>query len=241
MCTVTFVPRRRGHVLGMNRDEQLTRVEASPPKPRFLSERRVLYPSEPGGGTWIGLNDGGVCLALINWYSVAARVARHPISRGGIIPASLGAVLSSEVAEIIAAMPLHRVNPFRLIGIFPSARQVMEWRWNLHELEVLRHSWQARTWISSGYDEPGAQIARAKHFRAALRQRSAGTREWLRRLHRSHRPERGPYSTCMHRADAATVSYTEIVCTHVHGEMRYVAGAPCATTRLGRSWRLPVS
>ena len=33
---------------------------------------------------------------------------------------------------------------------------------------------------------------------------------WMRRLHRSHVPAPGPFSICVHREDARTVSYTEI-------------------------------
>jgi hypothetical protein len=227
MCTVTFAPRRTGYVLGMNRDEQLTRVTARPPTPRFLEGRRVLFPSEPGGGTWIGLNDAGVCLALINWYSVTARVPRHALSRGCIVTSAIGETSYRDVAEKLTTIPLPSVNPFRLIGIFPGERKVVEWRWNLHQLTRQRYPWKANTWISSGHDEPGAQLTRAKNFRAALRQTSAGSLAWLRRLHRCHQPERGPYSTCMHRADAATVSYTEVICTAAHSQMRYHAGSPC--------------
>lgn len=241
MCTVTFAARSTGYLLGMNRDEKLTRVEALPPKPRFVEGRRVLFPSEPGGGTWIGLNDTGVCLALINWYSVAARVQRNALSRGCIVTSAIGGTESGTVDERLAAIPLPRVNPFRLIGVFPAAREVIEWQWNLRKLTRRRHPWKANTWISSGYDEPGAQITRAKNFRAALRQSSVGALDWLRRLHRCHRPERGPYSTCMHRADAATVSYTEVVYSTARAQMRYIAGSPCAARGSDRCVRLPKS
>lgn len=231
MCTVTFLARRRGYLLGMNRDEKLTRVEALPPKPRFLEGRRVWFPAEPAGGTWIGLNDTGVCLALINWYSIATRVERRPLTRGVVIPSCLGATSSGAVVAKLAALPLARVNPFRLIGIFPTEAEVIEWRWNLRQLVEQRHGWKPNTWISSGFDEPGAQVTRLKNFRAALRQTTAGTRAWLRRLHRCHRPERGPYSTCMHRADAATVSYTEVSSSGSRAAMRYYAGCPCEAVR----------
>ena len=66
MCTVTLVAQRNGYVLGMNRDEKLSRVAALPPKAFRLGHRTALFPSEPSGGTWIGVNDAGVTLALIN-------------------------------------------------------------------------------------------------------------------------------------------------------------------------------
>jgi len=50
----------------MNRDEKLTRPTGLPPKKRMVNGRAVISPSEPGGGTWIALNDHGATLALIN-------------------------------------------------------------------------------------------------------------------------------------------------------------------------------
>src|SRR5882757_9335895 len=82
-------------------------------------------------------------------------------------------------------------------------------------------------WISSGFDEPTAQRVRGRVFRQALKQRTAGSLNWLRRLHRSHAPDYMAFSTCMHRADAATVSYTEIAFTPGHAIMRHYDGTPC--------------
>jgi hypothetical protein len=211
MCTVTFLPRRNGYLLAMNRDEKLARVAALAPARHRLGGRDVLFPSEPGGGTWIGVNDAGATLALVNWYSVASRVAGNAISRGEVVKSALGSDSPAIANKALAEFPLERVNPFRLIGVFPARSTVVEWRWNLERLEQAEHRWQPNTWISSGFDEPGAQQTRGKVFGEALRQASAGSAKWLRRLHRSHGPERGPYSTCMHRHDAATVSYTEII------------------------------
>ena len=59
MCTVTFIARKHGYALGMNRDEQLSRVPGLPPSEKTINGCRVLAPSEPGGGTWIALNERG--------------------------------------------------------------------------------------------------------------------------------------------------------------------------------------
>ena len=135
--------------------------------------------------------------------------------------------IAAGVDAALAEVSLIRVNPFRLIGVFPRDKTVVEWRWNLQRLECLAHPWQTNIWISSGFDEPGAQRMRGKSFSEALRQRSTGSTEWLRRLHRSHGPERGPCSICMHREDAATVSYTEVIVTRQSATLRYAPGAPC--------------
>src|SRR5262245_17599967 len=227
MCTITFVARRSGYALGMNRDEKLARVTALPPARHRLGARTALFPSEPNGGTWIGVNDAGVTLALINWYSVSTHVTGQTISRGEIVKSSLATDSPSMTDGVLGNLHLSQVNPFRLIGVFLHQKAVIEWRWNLHQLERLDHRWQTNTWISSGFDEPGAQQIRSRIFRSALRQSSAQSIDWLRRLHRSHQPEIGPYSICMHRDDAKTVSYTEVIVTASRATMRYQPGPPC--------------
>jgi hypothetical protein len=184
------------------------------------------------------VNDSGITFALINWYAEPARVSGKTVSRGQIPRAALTTDTPDETHAALSQLPqlpLPRVNPFRLIGVFPATHTAVEWRWNLHAFTRNDHRWQSATWISSGHDETGAQSVREKIFRAAHCQSSAGTVDWLRRLHRSHRPERGPYCHCMHRADAATVSYTEIFVTPVAATMRYTPGPPCCAAPLAPS------
>jgi hypothetical protein len=237
MCTVTFLPSRKGYRLGMNRDEKLTRATGLPPQRTTAQGRSFVAPTEPGGGTWIGLNDHGVCLALINWYSVNRRATGKTVSRGEIIPTARHAGDGEAVDTALAKWSLKRMNPFRLIGVFPASRTIIEWRWNLKRLTRLKHSWRTQQWISSGFDEPAAQRIRSRTFAAAQQQKSFGSLAWLRRLHRSHAPDAGPFSTCMHRNDATTVSYTEVsVAPHLCA-LRYHAGAPCcAAKELRKKW-----
>jgi hypothetical protein len=227
MCTVTFIARKRGYALGMNRDEKLTRAKGLPPARHQVDGRAVLCPSEPGGGTWIALNDSGASLALINWYSVTNRVNGSALSRGEIVKA-VGAADSVECVKArLGELPLKRINPFRLIGIFPATGEVVEWRWNLNRLIRKRARWRTQQWISSGFDEAAAQRVRGREFRHALEHTSAPRLSWLRNLHSSHTPKLGPFSTCMHRSDAATVSYTEITVTSRTATMRHLSTAPC--------------
>ncbi len=229
MCTVTFIARQRGYCLGMNRDEKLTRPSGLPPKKKKVNGRAVISPSEPGGGTWIAVNDHGATLALINWYSIAARAGGKAVSRGEVINSMSAAISPDFVGAALAGLPLNRIGPFRLISVFPMTGEIVEWRWNLKQLVRKNHRWKSQQWISSGFDEPTAQRVRSKTFQRAERQHSTGSLDWLRRLHRSHSPHAGPFSTCMHRADAATVSYTEVTVSSRQATMRYHAAAPCQT------------
>jgi hypothetical protein len=221
------MPRRTGYCLAMNRDEKRTRAKGLPPAKRNHNGRRVLYPSEPSGGTWIALNDKGVSFALINWYSVTSQAKGNIITRGTIIPSLILADSCALANAALAALPLNRINPFRLVGVFAASYEITEWRWDLKQITRKRHTWRAQQWISSGFDEPTAQKLRSETFRQAQTQESAGTIGWLRRLHRSHSPQTGPFSTCMHRTDAATVSYTEIDVFRERASLRHVCGPPC--------------
>ena len=227
MCTVSFSPNRSGFVLAMNRDEQRSRASGLPPRRVQRGMLETVFPSEPSGGTWIGVSGWGNCLALINWYSVATRVKADPISRGVLIPGSLSSLTPEETEQRIRTQPLNRINPFRLIGIFPGEQRVREWCWDLEALRTRIHPWALEVWISSGWDEAGAQASRGNHFRQSLSQLGAGRLDWLRQFHRSHDPEPGPYSTCMHRKDASTVSYTEVEVSETRVQMRYQLGSPC--------------
>jgi len=232
MCTVTFIARKHGYALGMNRDEQLTRVPGLPPAEKTINGCRVVAPSEPGGGTWMALNEHGVTFALINWYAIPARVKGETVSRGQVVNAAATANTPGLASVALGQLPLQRINPFRIIGIFPGTNEIAEWDWDLNKLVRKKLRWQDQQWISSGFDEPAARRVRSQVFRAALKQRSAGSLGWLRRLHRSHWPQPGPCSTCMHRADAATVSYTEVAASLRQARMGYHAGPPCKDAKL---------
>lgn len=227
MCTVTFIPRDVGYYLAMNRDEQLKRIAGLPPQRKIIDGRTVLCPSEPGGGTWISLNEERVSFALINWYSVTARAATRAVSRGEVVKSLSPSFTSAEMDDHLSHFPLNSTNPFRLIGIFPETCEAIEWRWDLKKL--VRHDcdWKPQQWVSSGYDEPQAQHLRSRTFEQMRQIQPADSLNWLRQLHSSHAPEPGPFSTCMHRHDAATVSYCEIHTSQHEGTMRYLAGSPC--------------
>jgi hypothetical protein len=239
MCTITFIARQRGYALGMNRDEKLTRPAGLPPKHKLRNGHAIIAPSEPGGGTWIAVNDCGATFALLNWYSVSPRVGGTVASRGEVVNSVCPACRPETADAGVRALRLHLINPFRLIGVFPATQGIVEWRWNGQQLLRKHHRWKTQQWISSGFDEPTAQRLRGRAFQQALQQRSAGRVDWLRRLHRSHAPQRGPFSTCMHRADAATVSYTEIAVSPDRAIMRHHAGAACTrATRVCRQLQL---
>src|SRR6266568_8560276 len=119
MCTVSFIPNSRGFYLAMNRDERRVRAAALPPAIVDLDEGRAIFPREPNGGTWISANDAGVCIALINWHYIEREPAGEIVSRGEITRALVGKSSTREIANALAALPLRKLRPFRVIAIVP--------------------------------------------------------------------------------------------------------------------------
>lgn len=249
MCTVSFLPKPRGFCLAMNRDEKRDRFAALAPGVVKSGRRRAVFPRELTGGTWISANDAGVCLALINWHRIEREPKNDLRSRGLVVRELAGKSTADEIAAELRKLPLRKLRPFRLIAIVPLEKLVIEYRWNLERLAICDHEWQRQHWFSSGFDERTAERVRAKvcsSFVVPLGRDDPGSREtsrpsgkagvdtagyslsWLRELHRSHEPKRGPFSICMHRPDAATVSYTEVAVSKQRATMRYKSGASCS-------------
>ena len=227
MCTVTFWPTDRGYRLGMNRDEQRTRPLGLPPERFQLGDTQVLLPREPNGGTWISVNHHGVSFALINWYAITAPPPQTLVSRGEVILNLLDSRSSEDSERKFKTLPLPQIRPFRLIGFYPSEMSVDEWQWDQMSRQSVRHRWEPKQWISSGHDEPAAHGSRSAVFDQARHEPDAGEQAWFRRLHASHAPQRGAGSTCMHRPDAHTVSYTEIEAIAGKVLLRHLPQAPC--------------
>jgi len=225
MCTISFLPTAGGFRLAMNRDEKRARVTALGPEVFRVGARRAIYPREPGAGTWLAVNDAGLCLALINWHRIEREPPVKIQSRGTLIPALISAASTREIARRLRTMSLRNVRPFRLISIAPRGRILTEWQWDAVRLATRRHCWQIAHWFSSGYDELEAEKQRAR----ICSQSSLGRQGSLKKLHSSHLPKRGPFSICMHRPDAATVSYSEVIATPERVTLRYRPGPPCQT------------
>jgi Transport and Golgi organisation 2 len=232
MCTLTFIPKPQGYLLGMNRDERLTREVALPPA-AIASGLPAVYPRESGGGTWIGSNAAGITFALLNQNPVSqTQLQTKERSRGEIIPSLLGYSRFPKAMRNFQHMELRGMLPFVLIGIFPAEQTISQCHWDGHELQFYRVGWEARHWFSSGVSDEMARKVRASTCYEAWRRRDAASAEWLRGLHASHSPVRGSFSVCVHRPDAATVSYTEVSYPGGDLTMRYHAGHPCQA--LGR-------
>ena len=209
----------------MNRDELLTRGVAQPPVVHEIAGVKALFPTDVEGGTWIATTERGDTWALLN-RNGGQRSPKN-VSRGQLVLGALAVSDNGDVATLLDEVGLFNFLPFRLLGIVFVRQQVQEWVWDGQALTSLNHGWSANHWFSSGISDAKATENRGSLFEAGRREPDAGSHDWLRRMHGSHGVAPGAFSICVHRDDAATVSYTEVELTGSQVQMRYHAGSPC--------------
>jgi len=225
MCTLTFVPKRDGYDLAMNRDERLNRGAADPPS-RFLADGvGAICPRDIEGGTWIAVNASGIALALLNWNDVPCNV-RKERSRGVLIPTLIAGCTLREVRTAFDRLNLTGILPFRVAGFFPEEQEIHEWRWDLSTLQSRTFPWVRQHWFSSSQSDTKAGDIRGAVCDSAWNQADAGSALWLRQLHASHR--NGPaFGLCVHHEGVQTLSYTEVTCSPGKVQMKYFGSSPC--------------
>lgn len=238
MCTLSFLPNKDGYIVSMNRDENLSRQPGALPEIRDFGGLKAICPLDVEGGTWISVTETGITWALLNRNPTWQVEKRR--SRGEII---LRAVRSETTGmEILEPELLQAVLPFRLVRIEEARHSISEGVWDGRKMVFLAYPWQVNNWFSSGQSDELASQIRGNTFAESQHDKDWGTVEWLRRMHRSHAPERGAFSICVHRPDAQTVSYSEIRVSEDVVTMNYSAGPPCGADSSVRTelLRLPV-
>ncbi len=128
--------------------------------------------------------------------------------------------------EALTRIPLVSYRPFTLVSLSPGE---VPWlfEWDGQGLERASVAAPGLVRASSGSDQAGAERERGKLFREAAARPGGLTPEVLHALHRTHRPEKGPLSICMHREEAVTVSLSLITVFPSLVRFRYVNGSPC--------------
>lgn len=228
MCTVSWLRSADGYVLFSNRDERRTRKAAL--GPRVASARGVSFigPVDgDAGGYWIAVNQFGLSLALLNRYAPSNHTrAGDFTSRGLLLPQLLDCETSSAVVERIQKVDLDQFQPFILlaVGVEPPATLC---EWSGGDLIIERDAEARMPVTSSSLIEQSVTDRRRDVFAAMKGSREAPDLALLAEFHRSHLPERGPVSVCMHRDDAETVSLSKVSVTSERVELTYHPKSPC--------------
>ena len=231
MCTLSWAPDHSGYTLCFNRDERLTRARAFPPAVRTSRGVRYIAPLDGDfGGTWIGVNQFGLSLALLNRYGdLVGSPPTEPLSRGLLIPELIDCVSRTELQSRSQVLGFERYSPFTLVGVEPGQPvTLLAWDGTASTFAEERRAGVAIT--SSAVDQPGADRARRAALEVLLVPGAVPNAPALTALHASHLPERGALSVCMHRNDAETQSFSRVQVTRSGIEFHHVPDAPCRGT-----------
>ncbi len=173
----------------------------------------MVWPCDPqSGGTWIGVNDAGLAMVLLNRAPRQAAPTSPTTSRGVLIPRLLHAT-DLDAAAARARMRLTngatpRFDPFTLVMIQRRAVVVLDYDNGLNS--VTRHRLIAPLlFTSSSLGDEVVDRPRRRLF-AALVQASRRPLAGQARFHRHRWRDRPDLSVWMARPDAATVSRTVV-------------------------------
>jgi hypothetical protein len=223
MCTVTWLFDNRGdYHLFCSRDEKHNRAVADPPTNFYRDGVRYIAPRDPDcGGTWISVNEAAVSLCLLNGVG-----GRGLVSRGLLVVALANSVSQREAVRRVRAVHLNRFAPFQLAVLEPACQPLLL-EWNGAKLRTIDDASSFVPLTSSSHDPELVRNIRT----ACFQYMSPESVPAFASFHRSHEPAAGPYSVCMHRDDASTVSFTEVTVSGGSVSMAYYAGPPCEHTR----------
>lgn len=218
MCTVSWLFEEGGYSIWFNRDELKTRSSAFPPSVRNVDGITFIAPRDPdGNGTWIGVNIRGFSCCLLNHYPFRHHPNKDGPSRGLITEAMLGCESQQNALSKLRGLPLANWRPFYLL-LFQTGDAPLLCTWNGTALTVAEPHLPL---TSSSFLPEEVLEARRRSFPVHPDDPS------LDLFHSSHVPERGPYSVCMHRPEAETVSFTKIHVRHDSIDMEYLPASPC--------------
>lgn len=235
MCTVTWLLQKNGYQIFFNRDELKTRRIAHPPAMGKLNGVNYIAPTDAdAGGSWLGVNQFGLSLGLLNYYHGRMNhsdPAKEYISRGLLLTSLVDSTTQSEVIQHLNRLDLHNYRPFILV-IWEPGKTVAACTWD-HSRETVQIEKNAILPLTSSSFNAGQVIGdRRVLFQKLASDYHKMDTDFLFSFHQSHLPEAGPYSVCMHREDAHTVSFSRIIVTPEKIEFHYTPGSPCQNTAL---------
>jgi hypothetical protein len=216
MCTVSWSHQHDGgYQLFCNRDEKRTRKNAVAPQLQTARGTRFIAPLDGEcGGTWIGVNEHGISVCLLNRYD---RVARGRVSRGLLVLDLLGSRSGVEAVQSAAERDLDDFSPFTLAVLEPASPTAL-CVWDGTVPQIFPDADALVPLVSSSYDQKGAEKARQIVFQQA---------ESLEHFHRMHMDGPSAYSPCMHREDVETVSFSRVNVSASEISLSYSPAAPC--------------
>lgn len=201
-----------------------------PPRLAVQDSVRFLAPVDGDfGGTWIATNEFGVSLCLLNGAKVNGSgggdrgTAR---SRGLLLPELISSSSVAAISEHVHSADFAVFAPFTLAAVGPGQPAALV-EWDGVRKTVCLQDEPCFMLTSSSFDTEAVRASRREEFRGLVASRPQVDAALLVKFHGSHVPTRSAYSTCMHRPDAETVSFSRIRVSEREADFFYMPAAPC--------------
>ncbi|MBD5769442.1 NRDE family protein [Marinomonas colpomeniae] len=226
MCSVSWLIDDNHYQIFFNRDEQKTRAKALPPRVQHMDGMKILMPIDPvGQGSWISTNELGVTLCLLNNYQ-GSMPSNVLFSRGLLLKSLSKEESIKGVCEAFERLTLSQFAPFVLLAFDLSVCRKGD--------PVVALTWDGIKSFIKAAEAPlfssGVDLLQVSDYRKAAFEQIVGenrTPDSLLAFHQHHHPTHPHMSVCMHRDDAETVSFTQVIVTEEQQEMRYIDGLSC--------------
>jgi len=204
MCTITWIIEKESYEIFFNRDELRSRSEAHGPELFEEGVVRVIHPIDPdGSGSWICTNDRGISAALLN-FNIPLEDKSYS-SRGSIITDICSQKTIEQMISRVNKLDLKSYRGFTLC-LFEKKKNPLIFRW---DGETMKDIEAIQPLTSSSVKLPEVKMNR-EFLYCKMIEEFGDNRETHLSYHKSHIPEKSYLSTCMHRKDAETVSFSHI-------------------------------
>ena len=212
MCSLSFLPQGNGFTVLMNRDERKDRPR---PQEIILSEMvgiEKAYPKDPSaGGTWLGVNNFGLAIALLNFYPKSFAFRESLTSRGLIIPKFLEHQEHAIAVQDFDRSSFKNFAPFRIVFL-QIGRPVQIRIWSGRHLKRISRPFEMFFLASSSWSDHFVRKHRTEQFKQLMNdigQQDLSPRD-LRQFHFSRQGDQGATHLLMSRNDAQTTTISQI-------------------------------
>jgi hypothetical protein len=231
VCTMSWFRTPGGYEVFFNRDERRSRRPALAPTLQTRGTTRFLAPRDGDfGGSWLSVNEHGLTLALENGYHSLDDRAHEPpggfTSRGLLVNSLIDEESADRVLERLEGQDLHCFRSF-LLTVFPADGTPRVASWTRGELTVQPDRGELSPLVSSSFGTEAVRRSRREVFRRMVAREATDRAALHLAYHASHEPQRGPYSTCMHRPEARTVSFSRVQVLPREVRFHYAGNPPC--------------
>lgn len=203
MCTASWSFDSEATVLCFNRDERKSRPRATPPAPRRIQNTLCIAPrDEVGQGTWILVNEFGLCVFLLNNYGAGTRRIDGPVISRGELPHRFADCVSVSDAfgRFSSVVDTEELQPFHLCFLDRRCARCLSWNGvRMSELDVTEGFL-----TTSSFRTAEVEAYRWVRFRALREAKGADAEAWHLRLHEDSENADPAFNPFMLRPESET-------------------------------------